>query len=125
MADKTIKLTQRKDGNFAIIVNGAVLGQISANPKGAFVIPDGYDELGKPKAKVYEAGTHTIEYNGKKYSLVVKDLQLRFAPVDDVHNNEIEAKRAGLPMYEYMNRVNKANEEAFKELMDRVTLTEV
>lgn len=60
-------LTPQPNGEYAVLINGAVFGRISAAKKAAFILADG---------KVLEAGVHTV--NGRK--VTVKDLELSFAP---------------------------------------------
>lgn len=114
------KLTPQKDGSYAILVNGQVLGRISANPQAAFVIGG---EMGRPSAAVLGAGSHVYEFNGKKLKIEVKDLKLRFAP--EYEGEEHMAPPAKMEdKLEFIAKNKKANEKAMEELLSRVVVTE-
>jgi len=101
------KLVPQKNGNFSILVNDEILGEISAFPKAAFLVYENGAESvykGNEKAKTYGAGTHTITFKGKSFKAVVKDLEIPF--LADIPENE------------------KKNEKAREELLGRVIVTE-
>lgn len=120
----TAKVTPQQNGNYAVLIDGKVLGEISAHPKAAFVIPEGLDERGRPKATVLGSGTHLYNYGGRKLKIEVKDLALRFAPVDDAEFNRSQARKAGLPVEDYLVRVKAANDKARAEVLGRVVVAE-
>lgn len=72
------KLTPQKSGNYAILIDGEILGEISAFPKASFVIPAIDPETRRPKPVVLGDGTHSYAYKGRKLSIAVKDLEREF-----------------------------------------------
>lgn len=101
-------LTAFPNGEYGIDINGKPFGRISANPKAAFVIGKGKDVV------VLENGTHLFDYDGRKLKIVVKDLEKRF-----VHEEYHPRKQK-----DDLKEARATNEEARKELMERVVVTE-
>lgn len=118
------KLTALPDGRFVIFINDEIFGEISAHPKARFIITEITDPLTKKsKSTTLEAGTHNYKYKGLNLKIDVKDLQLRFVPVDDDYHNMIGARQSGSTVEAHVAKSNEHNAKAQAELLSRVVVS--
>ena len=114
---------RNEPGDYAVNVNGSVLGTINAQTKAEFCLWNG---------KVLEAGVHSFDFNGVKLSVEVKDIApgTTFYDLNRIEPDYLEncriAKRPvdRMELQEKIARAKKHNDTTMSEILNRVVVVE-
>lgn len=117
------KLYQKPDGNYAVSVDGKELGLINAQTRAQFVLNGG---------RVLEAGEHTVEFAGRKLTVVVKDITpgttfYDLNRIEPEYREECRISKTRFYEPELKQRLahaKKHNEDTMAEILGRVVVSE-
>lgn len=117
------KLEKQEDGNYAVHIDGELFGQINAQTQASFYLKSG---------GILKAGTHTVDYKGRKLKVEVRDIKpdTTFYDLRDVegrYREEMRIARRSIDPDEIRVRLKNAqrhNEETMYEIMTRVVVSE-